>query len=69
MVVGRSAVVRTAGLARIASENPAVEVDRLPLLRLDGVAGDALSRIDHPFAVEDRTARARLYASSARSAS
>jgi hypothetical protein len=55
-------------LARIASEDPAVKVDRLPLLCLNGVAGDALSRIDHPFAIEDRTTRARLYASSARSA-
>lgn len=55
-------VVGTARLAAIATEDPAVERDRLRCGSFDGVAGDAATGVDHAFPLKDGPRGAVCYA-------
>ena len=61
-------VVRTARLAAVAAENPAVKVDAGGGLSFDGVAGDAAGGRYHPFVLQNRPRGTGLDAGATRTA-
>ena len=64
----RRAVVGTATLARITSEQPAIQRDSLALAPFDGAAGDAATGIDGAVC-PNSSVRTRLYTGTTRAAS
>ena len=61
-------VVGTVMLAAVTPENPAIEVDGVVGLPLDGVTRNATRGINHPLAIQNRLRRAVVDAGATRAA-